>query len=60
MAVIVTEQANQGEDAADLVVVDYEPLEVLVDLERAMTSSTLIYPDAGSNVVVDSTVWGMP
>ncbi|MFZ9517697.1 MAG: xanthine dehydrogenase family protein molybdopterin-binding subunit, partial [Ilumatobacteraceae bacterium] len=60
VAVIVTEQANQGEDAADLVVVDYEPLEVLVDLERAMTSSTLIYPDAGSNVVVDSTVWGMP
>jgi len=58
--VIVSEQANQGEDAADLVVVDYEPLEVLVDLERAMTSSTLIYPDAGSNVVVDSTVWGMP
>ena len=60
VAVIVTEEANQGEDAADLVVVDYEPLEVLVDLERAMTSSTLIYPDAGSNVVVDSTVWGMP
>jgi carbon-monoxide dehydrogenase large subunit len=60
VAVIVTEQANQGEDAADLVVIDYEPLEVLVDLEKAMTSSTLIYPDAGSNVAVDSTVWGMP
>jgi carbon-monoxide dehydrogenase large subunit len=25
-----------------------------------MESSTLIYPDAGSNVAVDSTVWGMP
>ena len=60
VAVIVTEQANQGEDAADLVVIDYEPLEVLVDLEKAMTSSTLIYPEAGSNVAVDSTVWGMP
>jgi carbon-monoxide dehydrogenase large subunit len=60
VAVIVTEQANQGEDAADLVVIDYEPLEVLVDLEHAMESSTLIYPDAGSNVAVDSTVWGMP
>ncbi len=60
VAVIVTEQANQGEDAADLVVIDYEPLEVLVDLEQAMNSSTLIYPAAGSNVAVDSTVWGMP
>ena len=60
VAVIVTERANQGEDAADLVVIDYEPLEVLVDLEQAMNSSTLIYPAAGSNVAVDSTVWGMP
>ncbi|MGA1505545.1 MAG: xanthine dehydrogenase family protein molybdopterin-binding subunit [Ilumatobacteraceae bacterium] len=60
VAVIVTEQANQGEDAADLVVIDYEPLEVLVDLEQAMASTTLLYPAAGSNVAVDSTVWGMP
>jgi carbon-monoxide dehydrogenase large subunit len=60
VAVVVTEQANQGEDAADLVVINYEPLEVLIDIEAAMTSSTLIYPDAGSNIVVDSTVWGMP
>ena len=60
VAVVVTEHANQGEDAADLVVIDYEPLEVLIDIEAAMTSSTLIYPEAGSNIVVDSTVWGMP
>ena len=60
VAVVVTEHANQGEDAADLVVIDYEPLEVLIDIEAAMTSSTLIYPDAGSNIAVDSTVWGMP
>ena len=60
VAVVVTEHANQGEDAADLVVIDYEPLEVLIDIEAAMTSSTLIYPDAGSNIAVDSTLWGMP
>ena len=60
VAVVVTEHANQGEDAADLVVIDYEPLEVLIDIEAAMTSSTLIYPDAGSNIAIDSTVWGMP
>lgn len=60
VAVVVTEHANQGEDAADLVVIDYEPLEVLIDIEAAMTSSTLIYPDAGSNIAIDSTVWGLP
>ena len=60
VAVVVTEHANQGEDAADLVVIDYEPLEVLIDIEAAMTSSTLIYPEAGSNIAIDSTVWGMP
>lgn len=60
VAVVVTEHANQGEDAADLVVIDYEPLEVLIDIEAAMASSTLIYPEAGSNIAIDSTVWGMP
>ena len=60
VAVVITERADQGEDAADLVIVDYDPLEVLVDLEEAMNSSTLLYPAAGSNVTVDSTVWGMP
>ena len=60
IAIIVTELANQGEDAADLVIVDLDPLEVLVDIEAAMTSSTHIYPAAGSNLAVDSTLWGMP
>ncbi|MEY3576194.1 MAG: Carbon-monoxide dehydrogenase, molybdopterin binding, large subunit, partial [Actinomycetota bacterium] len=60
IAVIVTERADQGEDAADWVIVDYEPIEALVDLEAAMESTTLIYPAAGSNVMVDSTLWGMP
>ena len=60
VAVVVTEHANQVEDASDLVVIDYEPLEVLIDIEAAMTSSTLIYPEAGSNIVVDSTLRGKP
>jgi len=60
VAVVVTERADQGEDAADLVVVDYDPLEVLIDLEAAMNSTTLLYPAAGSNVTIDSTIWGMP
>lgn len=60
IAVILTELANQGEDAAERVIVDYDTLEVLVDVEAAMTSSTLIYEDCGSNVVFDSTAIGMP
>ncbi len=57
---ILTEQPQQGEDAAELVVVEYEPLDVLVDVEQAAASTTLIYPAAGSNVVFDSTAFGMP
>jgi carbon-monoxide dehydrogenase large subunit len=60
LAAVVTQQANQGEDAAELVVVDYEPLEVLVDLEAAATSAMLVYPAAGSNVIFTSTALGMP
>lgn len=60
IAVILTEFANQGEDAVEGVIVDYDPLEVLVDVESAMTSPTLIYPECGSNTVFDSTAIGMP
>lgn len=60
IAVILTELANQGEDAAEQVIVDYDTLEVLIDVEAAITSSTLIYEECGSNVVFDSTALGMP
>jgi carbon-monoxide dehydrogenase large subunit len=60
VAVVVTEMANQGEDAAEAVIVDYEARPAVVDLEEAMTSTNLIYDEAGSNVVFDSTALGMP
>ena len=60
VAAVITERADQGEDAADRVIIDYDPIEALVDLEVAMESSTHLYPAAGSNVMVDSTLWGMP
>ena len=60
LAVIVSETREQGEDAAELVVVDYDFLEPLIDLEQAMTSSTLLYEACGSNVVFDTTVLGIP
>ena len=60
IAAVVTENRQQGEDAIEQVVVDYEVLEALVDPEAAMTSTTLIYEAAGSNVVFDTTALGMP
>ena len=60
VAAVVTETRQQGADAAEQVVVDYEVLEALVDPEEAMKSSTLIFEGAGSNVVFDTTALGMP
>ncbi|MEO5723078.1 MAG: molybdopterin cofactor-binding domain-containing protein, partial [Ilumatobacteraceae bacterium] len=60
LAAVITETRSQGEDAAEQVIVDYDVLEALVDVEAAMTSTTLIYPDAGSNVVFDTTALGIP
>ena len=60
LAVVVSETRRQGEDAAAQVIVDYDVLEALVDPEAAAASTTLIYDDAESNVVFDTTALGMP
>ena len=60
IAAIVSEDRQQGEDAIEAVVVEYDVLEALVDPEAAMTSTNLIYEGAGSNVVFDTTALGMP
>jgi carbon-monoxide dehydrogenase large subunit len=60
VAVIISENRQQGADAIEAVVVEYEMLEALVDPEVAMTSTTLLYEAAGSNVVFDTTALGMP
>ena len=60
LAVIVSETREQGEDAAEMVIVDYDVLPALIDVEEAMKSSTLLYEACGSNVVFDTTVLGIP
>jgi aerobic carbon-monoxide dehydrogenase large subunit len=50
VAAVVTEQKYQGEDAAALVMVDYEPLDAVTDPEAALAGDVLLYPDIGSNV----------
>ena len=53
LAVVVTEGRYQGEDAGDLVDVDYEVLPPVVDMAQAVgavASETVLFPAAGSNV----------
>jgi aerobic carbon-monoxide dehydrogenase large subunit len=51
VAVVVTEQAYQGEDAAELVDVDYDPLPVVVDMsEAARDDAQPLFPAVGGNV----------
>ena len=53
VAVVVTEDPYQGEDAVELVDVDYEPLPAVVDLDDALSNETILFEDAGTNVVVE-------
>ncbi len=50
VAVIVTELRAQGPDAAEAIVVNYEPLPVVIDPEKAQSSDTLVHAGHGSNV----------
>lgn len=51
VAVVVAETRTQATDAAELVVVDYDPLPVVIDPERATEpDAALLAPAHGSNV----------
>ncbi len=51
VAIVLTEDSYQGEDAAELVSVDYQPLEPVVGMDTALAGTSLLFPGAGSNVV---------
>jgi aerobic carbon-monoxide dehydrogenase large subunit len=53
VAVVVTEQAYQGEDAVELVDVDYEPLPAVIDFDDAVSDKVLVYEKAGTNVAAN-------
>ena len=51
VAVVVTEDPYQGEDAAELVSADYDPLPAVVDMTAAADDPpALLFPEAGTNV----------
>jgi aerobic carbon-monoxide dehydrogenase large subunit len=53
IAAVIAETVAQGVDAAELVFVDYEPLDAIVDPEMALDTDVLLFPDAGTNVSLD-------
>ena len=53
VAVVVTGDPYQGEDAVELVDVDYVPLPAVVDFDEALSNETILFEDAGTNVVVE-------
>jgi aerobic carbon-monoxide dehydrogenase large subunit len=54
VAAVVAETRAQAMDAAEMVIVDYDPLPAVVDPEAALEDGApLLYPDHGSNVAIE-------
>ncbi|MBV9594437.1 MAG: xanthine dehydrogenase family protein molybdopterin-binding subunit [Actinobacteria bacterium] len=53
VAIVVTEEAYQGEDAVELVDVDYDALAAVVDIDESLAGETLLFPEAGTNVAIE-------
>ncbi|MGI9008224.1 MAG: xanthine dehydrogenase family protein molybdopterin-binding subunit [Streptosporangiaceae bacterium] len=54
VAMVITDDRYSGEDAAELVSVDYEPLPAVVGFDGGLAGDSLLFPDAGSNVAVST------
>jgi aerobic carbon-monoxide dehydrogenase large subunit len=52
VAIVITDDSYQGEDAAELVSVEYEQLPAVVGIDNALDGSTLLFPGTLSNVAV--------
>jgi carbon-monoxide dehydrogenase large subunit len=53
VAMVLTDGRYQGEDAAELVSVDYEPLAAVAGIGEALAGRTLLFPAAETNVVTE-------
>ena len=49
VAVVVAETRDQAADAVDAVIVDYDPLDAVVDIEDAAADRVVIHEDLGTN-----------
>ena len=52
VAIVLTDGTYAGEDVAELVSVDYEPLPAVPSIAAALADESLLFPDAGTNVCV--------
>jgi aerobic carbon-monoxide dehydrogenase large subunit len=52
VAAVLTEHPYQGPDAAELVEVDYEPLQAVVDLKASLAEDVLLFDEAGTNLAM--------
>ena len=52
VAVVVSSDKTLGIDAAETVIVDYEPLPVVLDMDESFKGDVLLHPEAGSNIVL--------
>lgn len=54
IAAVVTEELSQGIDACELIEVEYRALPSVIDPREAVSDQTLLFPEAGTNVVSDT------
>jgi carbon-monoxide dehydrogenase large subunit len=52
---IVAETEAQAADAAEAVIIDYEPLPAVIDIATAAENDVLLFPEAGTNVMLEGT-----
>ena len=52
VAIVLTDTTYRGEDAAELVSVDYDILPAVPSIEAALADETLLFPAAGTNTAV--------
>ncbi len=52
VAAVIADDRVRAADAADLVLVDYDPLPAVVDPENSLVDEVLLFPEHGSNVVM--------
>lgn len=56
VAAVVAESPSLADDAAELVQVEYEPLDPVIDAEQALTDQSILHAEAGTNKVWEG-VW---
>ncbi|MBX9759388.1 MAG: xanthine dehydrogenase family protein molybdopterin-binding subunit [Beijerinckiaceae bacterium] len=57
VAMVIAATRAQAQDAADLVLVEYEPLDPVIDLDQAAGAAVTLWPQAPGNVAHD---WSNP